>query len=46
VAANILATVERELAQEYVDRPGDDWESLALAVRDKLAVASPKHVLR
>jgi hypothetical protein len=46
VAANILATVERELTQEYVDRPGDDWETLALAVRDKLAVASPKHVGR
>ena len=48
VAANILAIVERELAQERVDhgldRAGDDWDTLALLVRDRLAVASPKHV--
>ena len=47
VAANILATVARELAQEHVERTldgaGDDWETLALIVRDRLAVASPKH---
>jgi aminoglycoside phosphotransferase (APT) family kinase protein len=46
VAANVLATVERELAQ--VSRPyeGDDWPSLARSVRDKLAVANPKHLAR
>ena len=44
VAANILAIVERELAQETVDRAGDDWDTLALVVRDRLAVASPKHL--
>ncbi len=44
VAANVLATVERELAQESVERVGDDWETLALVVRDRLAVASPKHL--
>ena len=44
VAANVLAIVERELAQESVERVGDDWETLALVVRDRLAVASPKHL--
>ena len=44
VAANILALVERELAQERIDRVGDDWETLALVVRDRLVIASPKHL--
>jgi len=62
VAANMLAIVERELAQptsdhrgsvaaggslvprEHAQRRGDDWASLARAVRDKLAVANPKHL--
>lgn len=48
VAANVVAIVERELAQEApapasVD---DDWATLAQAVRDKLAVANPKHLTR
>ena len=46
VAANLLATVERELAHPPVTRDGDDWSSLALSVRDKLIVASPKHLDR
>jgi aminoglycoside phosphotransferase (APT) family kinase protein len=44
VAANILAIVERELAQAPVARVGDDWDPLALLVRDRLTVASPKHL--
>jgi aminoglycoside phosphotransferase (APT) family kinase protein len=44
VAANVLAIVERELAQEHVARDGDDWPTLALVARDRLAVASPKHL--
>src|SRR4051812_31600099 len=44
VAANVLAIVERELAQEHVDRAGADWDTLALIVRDGLAVASPQHL--
>jgi aminoglycoside phosphotransferase (APT) family kinase protein len=44
VAANVLAIVERELAQQPVDHPGDDWSALALAVRDRLLVANPKHL--
>jgi aminoglycoside phosphotransferase (APT) family kinase protein len=44
VAANVLAIVERELAQEHVARAGDDWATLALAVRDKLTIASPRHL--
>jgi aminoglycoside phosphotransferase (APT) family kinase protein len=44
VAANVLAIVERELAQEWIPRAGDDWETLALIVRDRLAVASPAHL--
>ena len=50
VAANMLAIVERELAQppreHRGDDDGDDWASLAGAVRDKLAVANPKHLAR
>jgi aminoglycoside phosphotransferase (APT) family kinase protein len=44
VAANVLALVERELAVEPVDHEGDDWAALALAVRDRLAVANPRHI--
>jgi hypothetical protein len=44
VAANVLAIVERELAQEPHPHEGDDWPSLARRVRDKLAVANPKHL--
>jgi aminoglycoside phosphotransferase (APT) family kinase protein len=44
VAANVLAIVERELALQPVDRQGDDWATLALAVRDRLTVANPKHL--
>jgi aminoglycoside phosphotransferase (APT) family kinase protein len=45
VAANALAIVERELAQAPSTWDGeDDWPSLAIAVRDKLAVANPKHL--
>jgi aminoglycoside phosphotransferase (APT) family kinase protein len=45
VAANMLAIVERELAQPARDDAGDDdWVSLADAVRLKLAVANPKHL--
>jgi aminoglycoside phosphotransferase (APT) family kinase protein len=48
VAANVLAIVGRELAQAPADRSnvgtGDDWNALALLVRDRLAVASPKHL--
>jgi aminoglycoside phosphotransferase (APT) family kinase protein len=46
VAANVIAIVERELAQELRAPTGDDWASLALAVRDKLAIANPKHLAR
>ena len=44
VAANGLTIVERELAQAAVERSGDDWDTLALIVRDRLAVANPKHL--
>jgi aminoglycoside phosphotransferase (APT) family kinase protein len=44
VAANMLAIVERQLGQDTPDHAGDDWASLAMAVRDKLAVANPKHL--
>jgi aminoglycoside phosphotransferase (APT) family kinase protein len=44
VAANALRIVERELAQPPVTHDGDDWPSLALAVRDRLLVAGPKHL--
>jgi aminoglycoside phosphotransferase (APT) family kinase protein len=46
VAANVLAIVERELAQAPVPHDGDDWPTLALAVRDRLAVANPRHLDR
>ena len=46
VSANVLAAVERELALTPVDHPGDDWPTLALAVRDRLLVANPKHLGR
>jgi aminoglycoside phosphotransferase (APT) family kinase protein len=44
VAANMLAVVERELAQPEATYAGDDWAALADAVRLKLAVANPKHL--
>jgi aminoglycoside phosphotransferase (APT) family kinase protein len=44
VAGNALAIVGRELAQEPVNRAGDDWSTLALVVRDRLTVANPKHL--
>jgi aminoglycoside phosphotransferase (APT) family kinase protein len=44
VAANMLAIVERELAQPASSYRGEDWASLAEAVRCKLAVANPKHL--
>jgi len=44
VAANMLAIVERELAQAPVAHTGTDWSSLAMAVRDRLAVANPRHL--
>ena len=44
VAANMLAIVERELAQPVPAYEGDDWRSLAEVVRLKLAVANPKHL--
>ncbi len=46
VAANALGIVERELAQPVVDSEGDDWAALAMTVRDRLAVANPKHLAR
>jgi aminoglycoside phosphotransferase (APT) family kinase protein len=46
VASNVIAIVERELAQDSHAPHGDDWASLALVVRDKLAVANPKHLAR
>ena len=46
VAGNALAIVARELAQEPVDHEGDDWTTLALAVRDRLTVANPRHLAR
>jgi aminoglycoside phosphotransferase (APT) family kinase protein len=46
VAANVVAIVERELAQNSIAPDGDDWAALALRVRDKLAVANPKHLAR
>jgi aminoglycoside phosphotransferase (APT) family kinase protein len=45
VASNMLAIVERELAQAPSSWDGaDDWPSLAIAVRDRLVVANPKHL--
>lgn len=46
VAAHALGIVERELAQPALTRTGDDWAALALAVRDRLAVANPGHLAR
>ncbi len=46
VAGNVLAIVGRELAQSEASAAGDDWASLALAVRDKLAVANPADLAR
>ena len=46
VAANVVAIVERELAQPASDRGGTSWASLAAMVRDRLAVANPKHLAR
>ena len=45
VAANMLAIVERELELPPSGWDGGtDWASLAGAVRDRLAVANPKHL--
>lgn len=44
VAANVVRMVERELAQPASRRAGDDWNTLALDVRDRLLVANPKHL--
>ena len=47
VAANMLAIVERELAQPPSTSDGsDEWPALAMAVRDRLAVSNPKHLDR
>jgi aminoglycoside phosphotransferase (APT) family kinase protein len=46
VAANMVAIVERELAQPTSAPGGDDWASLSRSVRDRLAVANPKHLTR
>jgi thiamine kinase-like enzyme len=46
VAANTIAVVERELAQQPPTYDGGGWPALALAVRDRLAVANPKHLNR
>jgi len=46
VAGNALAIVARELAQDPADHEGDDWSALALAVRDRLTVANPRHLER
>ena len=47
VAANAVAIVERELAMREAHRArsagSTDWASLAAMVRDRLAVANPKH---
>jgi hypothetical protein len=45
VAANVVRMVERELARPAARRDGDDWNTLALDVRDRLAVANPKHLI-
>lgn len=44
VAANALATVERELGAPPPRPAGDDWRSIARSVRDRLAVANPRHL--
>ena len=50
VAANVVSIVERELAMGDAQRArftgATDWASLAAAVRDRLAVANPKHLTR
>jgi aminoglycoside phosphotransferase (APT) family kinase protein len=50
VAANVVAIVERELAMGVAQRArftgATDWASLASTVRDRLAVANPKHLSR
>jgi hypothetical protein len=46
VAANVVAIVERELAQPHREHTGDDWASWASALRDRQAVANPKHLNR
>lgn len=44
VAANVLRIVERELARPAATRVGEDWATLALDVRDRLLVSSPRHL--
>ena len=44
VAANMVAIVERELAQVPHPPADDSWPELARSTRDKLAVANPKHL--
>ena len=44
VAANVVRMVERELGHPAERRAGEDWNTLALDVRDRLAVANPKHL--
>jgi aminoglycoside phosphotransferase (APT) family kinase protein len=52
VAANVVATVERELASGPADVPTEPdgalpgWDVLARSTRAKLAVANPKHLAR
>lgn len=46
VAANVVGIVERELAQPPREWGATDWSSLAMTVRDRLAVANPKHLTR
>jgi hypothetical protein len=54
VAANVLAIVERELAQDPgaggtsagIGGTEPSWDDLARAVRAKLAVANPRHLAR
>jgi aminoglycoside phosphotransferase (APT) family kinase protein len=44
VALNVVRMVERELAHPATRRAGDDWNTLALDVRDRLTVANPRHL--
>jgi aminoglycoside phosphotransferase (APT) family kinase protein len=44
VGANLLRIVERELVSAPPARGGADWPSLAMATRDRLLVANPKHL--
>lgn len=46
VATNMLAIVERELASSAELQAGDDWTALAHNVRNRLAVANPRHLSR